>query len=64
MLTLTRRKNERILIGENIIVEVVQLKSGSVRLGIVAPPEMNVLREELVGRDERIKYRGEETNAA
>ena len=47
MLVLTRKVGERILIGENITVTVVKLTSGGVRIGIDAPPEVAVVREEL-----------------
>lgn len=47
MLVLTRKVGERILIGENIAVTVVKMTGGGVRLGIEAPPELAVVREEL-----------------
>ncbi|MCA9106522.1 MAG: carbon storage regulator [Planctomycetales bacterium] len=47
MLVLSRKVGERILIGNNIAVTVVRLASGGVRLGIEAPPDMPVVREEL-----------------
>src|SRR5947209_1853035 len=48
MLVLTRRPRERILFpGINTTVQVVAVKSGAVRLGIEAPPEVTVLREEI-----------------
>ena len=47
MLVLTRKVGERILIGENIAITVVKLTSGGVRIGIDAPPELAVVREEL-----------------
>jgi len=47
MLVLSRKVGERILVGEDIAITVVRLTSGGVRLGIEAPPEMPVVREEL-----------------
>ena len=47
MLVLSRKVGQRIRIGENIAVTVVKLTSGGVRLGIEAPPELAVVREEL-----------------
>jgi len=47
MLVLSRRESERIKLGESIVVTVVRVDGGNVRLGIDAPPEMLVLREEL-----------------
>jgi carbon storage regulator len=53
MLVLTRKLNERFLIGDQIVVTVVRIGNGSVRLGIEAPPEMPVIRKELGEPPER-----------
>jgi carbon storage regulator len=47
MLVLSRKVGERILIGENISVTVVRIAGGAVRIGVEAPPELPVIREEL-----------------
>lgn len=47
MLVLSRKPGERIMIGENITVTIVRIGPNSVRLGIDAPREMNIVREEL-----------------
>lgn len=47
MLVLSRKVGERIWIGNEICVTVVRLTSGGVRLGIEAPAELPVIREEL-----------------
>jgi len=47
MLVLTRKLNEKILIGDGIVVTVVELRGGKVRLGVQAPVDVKVLREEL-----------------
>ena len=47
MLVLSRKVGESILISESIRVTVVQSANGRIRLGIDAPPEVRVLREEL-----------------
>ena len=47
MLVLSRRKAERIQIGENIEILVVEIRGGRVRLGIRAPQEIRVLRSEI-----------------
>src|SRR4051794_13668561 len=53
MLVLTRRPRERIIFPDNnIAIQVVAVKSGAVRLGIEAPPEVTVLREEVSARAE------------
>src|SRR4051812_39620249 len=51
MLVLSRRPSEKIIFpGINTTVQVVAVKSGAVRLGIEAPPEVIVLREEIAAR--------------
>ena len=47
MLVLSRKIGERILIGDQITVTVGRITGGGVRLGIEAPSEMAVIREEL-----------------
>jgi carbon storage regulator len=47
VLVLSRKKNETIVIGENIIVTVVDLRPDRVRLGIDAPTEVTVHRREI-----------------
>jgi carbon storage regulator len=48
MLVLTRRIGERIVIGDQIILEVLSVKGNRIRLGIAAPPDVTVLRNELL----------------
>ena len=47
MLVLSRRQRERIRLGDSIVVTVVRIGGDKVRLGIEAPADMLVLREEL-----------------
>ena len=47
VLVVSRKPGERILIGEKIAITVVKVAGGAVRLGIEAPPELAVMREEL-----------------
>jgi carbon storage regulator len=47
MLVLSRRENERIKLGSSIVVTVVRVTGDKVRLGIEAPADVLVLREEL-----------------
>jgi len=56
MLTISRRAGERILIGDGIVIEVVEVSGGNVRLGITAPKEQRIYREELW---ERVKAENE-----
>ena len=48
MLVLSRRESERIKLGDSIILTVVKVAGDRVRLGIEAPPDVVVLREELL----------------
>jgi carbon storage regulator len=47
MLVLSRKVGQRILIGDQVAVTVVRVSQGTVRLGIEAPPETPIVREEL-----------------
>ena len=47
MLVLSRKDNQRIWIGNSIVLTVVKIQGGSVRLGIEAPSSVKVLRDEL-----------------
>ena len=47
MLVLSRKTGEKILIGENVTVTIVRIGPNTVRLGIDAPRDMNIVREEL-----------------
>ena len=48
MLILTRRIGETLLIGEDIEVNVLDVRGQQVRFGIAAPKDVKVLRKELV----------------
>ena len=47
MLVLSRKKNESIIINNDITVTVVEIRGDKVRLGIVAPKEVPVHRQEV-----------------
>ncbi len=53
MLVLSRKVGERILIGDKIAITVVKIGHGGVRIGIEAPTELAVVREELANELER-----------
>ena len=53
MLVLTRRVNERIVSGDDVTVTVLEVRGDQVRLGIEAPRDVKVFREEVLGRDDR-----------
>jgi carbon storage regulator len=47
MLVLTRRQGESIVIGGDIVITVIEVRSGQVRIGIDAPRHVQVHREEV-----------------
>ena len=53
MLVLTRKLGQNILIGDNVSVKVIKIESNKVQLGIHAPPEIVVYRQELVDNIKR-----------
>ena len=52
MLILRRNKNERILIGDNIRLTVIETAADGVRIAIDAPKHISILREELSHAEE------------
>ncbi|MBC5630937.1 carbon storage regulator CsrA [Clostridium sp. NSJ-6] len=57
MLVITRKKDESVLIGDDIEITVVKLEDGSVKLGISAPKDKTILRKEVYEKvkEENIK---------
>ncbi|MDA1015812.1 MAG: carbon storage regulator [Planctomycetota bacterium] len=53
MLVLSRKRTERIRIGNDIFAEVIRTGQNTVKLGIEAPDNIRVLREELTGSTAR-----------
>jgi carbon storage regulator len=47
MLRITRRAGERIILGDDVIIEVTEVRGQTVRLGIEAPRSVPVYREEI-----------------
>lgn len=48
MLVLTRKEGQRIVIGGNIVVDILQLQGNRVRVGVTAPAETSIVRAELL----------------
>jgi|TARA_B110000438_G_C15211421_1_gene393109 carbon storage regulator len=61
MLILTRRVGETLKIGEDIEVTVLGLRGGQVRMGINAPRDVAVHREEILSRDAQDDETGRNT---
>jgi carbon storage regulator len=60
MLILTRRVGERLIIGENIEITILGMKGSQVRIGIDAPKEIPVHREEIHQRIQQEKEKQHE----
>ena len=50
MLVLTRKQGEGIVIGDDIRIYVVELKNGNIRIGIDAPKDHKIYRQEVYDR--------------
>ncbi len=67
MLILTRKIGESIVIGDNIIVKVVETGKNTIRLGIDAPKDVTVLRQEVfesIQRENILSAKGEKADIA
>lgn len=47
MLVLSRRHGQRVVVGENVVVTIVSLRGNRVRIGIEAPSDISVARQEV-----------------
>lgn len=47
MLAVTRKVNERIHINDDIVIEILDIKSKTVRIGVTAPPKYLIFRGEI-----------------
>ena len=48
MLVLTRKRGERILIGDDIVVTILEIKGDSIRIGVDAPSGVRIQRHEVL----------------
>lgn len=54
MLVLSRKQNERLFVGDHIVITIVRVAGGKVRVGIEAPPDVQVQREEVRCREQGV----------
>jgi carbon storage regulator len=62
MLVLSRKLGEKIFIGDNICITVVDIDRGKIRLGIEAPRDVPIYRQELLPLDQQQRRAGGEAN--
>jgi len=55
MLVLGRKQGEEILIGDNIIVKVVEVGYQQIKLGFICPKEISIVRKELIDENRNSK---------
>lgn len=63
MLILTRRVGETLMVGDKVTVTVLGVKGNQVRIGVNAPKDVAVHREEIYERIQREKNGGEASSA-
>lgn len=59
MLVLSRKAGERILIGEDVVINIVRIGPNTVKIGIDAPKNVSIVREELCEPAESAAATGE-----
>jgi carbon storage regulator len=53
MLVLSRKLGERIVMSDGVVLTVLAMHGSQIRLGVEAPPDVSVWREEIFGTDRR-----------
>jgi carbon storage regulator len=64
VLVLTRKVDEKINIGDDIVVSVLEIDRGSVRLGIDAPKQVPIFRHEIYERIQEENLRASQGTSA
>lgn len=59
MLVLTRKPDEQIRIGDDIVITIVRVKGNTIRVGVEAPKGVRVIRGELEGKPRNMEQTGE-----
>jgi carbon storage regulator len=53
MLVLSRQVGERVVLSGGVVLTVLAMHGSQIRLGVEAPPDVSVWREEIIGTDRR-----------
>lgn len=64
MLILTRRVGESLVIGDDVKITVLGVKGNQVRIGVNAPKDVSVHREEILQRDEADRAEGKDKDSS
>ncbi len=64
MLVISQKKGEKLRIGRDITITILESKAGKVRLGIEAPQDLEVMRESLYRERQKAKAPAEQPQAA
>jgi len=64
MLVLSRQRDQSIVIGDNVVVTIVDVRGDKVRLGIEAPGEIPVHRQEVYDAIQRENRQSDQVDAA
>lgn len=68
MLVLSRKADQTIMIGSDVVVTVISVRNNRVKIGIQAPKDVRVLRQELVSDDFKswspLRHRGDDDSSS
>ena len=64
MLVLTRKSGESLIIGDDVVVTIVEVRGNQVKIGVEAPDSVKVYREELLKKIMKENVKAAKTNGA
>ncbi len=62
MLALSRKANQKITIGENIVITIVEIKGNQVKIGISAPRDIAIVRDDAVQKSPPTTVTGKQSS--
>lgn len=63
MLVLTRKSGEGLWVGDDIRIQVLEVRDGQVRIGVDAPEEKGIYRDELYDRIQKLNIRASRSSS-